>query len=624
MIRSMQMAAVLIAAMGHCLADSRPAASKDGADSTAGRVVQGVLAAERDGSVANRARRLRSAVRSSPQFAPAQWHSGRVKMEREWLSVEKSIPRLAGDKTLQEYRALRAKTPKTPAGQMELAAWCLKHKLYPQQRAHLTAALEINPNHAAARKALGHVRMGPFWISRRELEQRRKDAVQAAKDLKRWAPTVKSIRDALTSGSRLRYRQGLKRLKAIDDPAAIPAIELGLAYQNPHLALPVIDYLSGISHQDATMALARLAIFSQLKSTRKVAAGKLKPRKLEHFVPQLLSMTATPLRSRRMLYLNGNGSLLYRHVYLSETQSARRMSVFDHRHVSLLIRLPAAVTPTTSLQGADSDSSYPLANAGAVLAARGRKRNDATQLARELAYRRQAAAEVANEAIAELNGRVAALLSVVSGKQFDNDARKYWKWWDDYAEVWSYGEKPGYVEYHKSETLHIDVTAEFPSADGKKCSCLVAGTPVWTDRGPVAIDKVQIGDRVLSQNVETGELAYKPVLKTTVRPKRPLIALEIGPRTVRMTGGHPFWVPGKGWVKARNINEGMAMHDVTGTTAVRPVGTAKPEPTYNLIVADFHTYFVGETKVLSHDNTPIEPTNALVPGLLRTAGEKAR
>jgi hypothetical protein len=37
---------------------------------------------------------------------------------------------------------------------------------------------------------------------------------------------------------------------------------------------------------------------------------------------------------------------------------------------------------------------------------------------------------------------------------------------------------------------------------------------------------------------------------------------------------------------------------------------------YNLVVADFHTYFVGQTKLLSHDVTPREPTLARVPGLI--------
>jgi hypothetical protein len=34
-------------------------------------------------------------------------------------------------------------------------------------------------------------------------------------------------------------------------------------------------------------------------------------------------------------------------------------------------------------------------------------------------------------------------------------------------------------------------------------------------------------------------------------------------------------------------------------------------------VADFHTYFVGDGRILSHDNTPRNPTNSIVPGLER-------
>lgn len=42
---------------------------------------------------------------------------------------------------------------------------------------------------------------------------------------------------------------------------------------------------------------------------------------------------------------------------------------------------------------------------------------------------------------------------------------------------------------------------------------------------------------------------------------------------------------------------------------------AEPAPTYNLVVADFHTYFVGKSGILSHDVLPPKPTNKLVPGL---------
>ena len=37
--------------------------------------------------------------------------------------------------------------------------------------------------------------------------------------------------------------------------------------------------------------------------------------------------------------------------------------------------------------------------------------------------------------------------------------------------------------------------------------------------------------------------------------------------------------------------------------------TVETEATYNLIVADFHTYFVGNSRLLSHDNTICVPTD---------------
>ena len=42
------------------------------------------------------------------------------------------------------------------------------------------------------------------------------------------------------------------------------------------------------------------------------------------------------------------------------------------------------------------------------------------------------------------------------------------------------------------------------------------------------------------------------------------------------------------------------------------------QPAYNLIVPDFHTYFVGTGEVLSYDNTPLKPTTQKVPGLVDT------
>ena len=104
-----------------------------------------------------------------------------------------------------------------------------------------------------------------------------------------------------------------------------------------------------------------------------------------------------------------------------------------------------------------------------------------------------------------------------------------------------------------------------------RASCLLAGTLVWSDAGPRPIEQIQVGDLVLSQSPETGELAYKPVVKTTVRPPVRMVKIVFGGQALQSSGGHPFWVTGKGWVFARDLEEGVPLHTVDGTAPVRSV-----------------------------------------------------
>jgi len=566
------------------------------------QVVQRILNGEREGRLTERRRRLRDVLRQSPEDRSARWQSGYVRHAGKWVPFAEAASLFSDNAVVKEYRRQRSRTPNSVAGHLQMAAWCAKNKLSLRRRAHLTAVLEIDPNHRTARAALGYQKIGPFWFSKRERARQLRAGKQAARNLKRWTPRITSLRKGLTSGSAGRYRLAVKRLKAIDDPAAVPAIELILADHSPQLAGLVVDFLGRRPHQAATMALARQAVFSPWKSVRQSAAEKLKERKLEHFVPQVLSITSTPVRSRQLLYVGDNGSLSYSHLASRETRNLQAVGVFNGRRDNLELIIP--VPPLIRGAGAPL-----LRQSNASTATR--RELEALQAGRELALRRQFAVEEINRLLAERNQRVRELLTITAGCEFDDDPKSLWSWWDDYTEVYNPENKPVVVEcVHRRETT---VVPRYVSS----CSCLTAGTPVWTDRGPVAIEKVRIGDLVLSQEVETGELAYKPVLKTTVRPPVPLLSLQIGTRTVGVTGGHPFWVSGKGWTKARDIAPGTVLHDVHGTTSARIVGKADPQKTYNLIVADFHTYFVGEVKALSHDNTPIEPTDVLVPGLKR-------
>ena len=85
---------------------------------------------------------------------------------------------------------------------------------------------------------------------------------------------------------------------------------------------------------------------------------------------------------------------------------------------------------------------------------------------------------------------------------------------------------------------------------------------------------------------------------------------------ITATPGHLFWVSGTGWVRARDLQAGQLIHTPTGAVRVEGVADAPQEPTYNLVVDRFHSYFVGESQALVHDVSLSSPTDAVVPGLI--------
>ncbi|HZX33542.1 MAG TPA: Ig-like domain-containing protein [Rhodocyclaceae bacterium] len=94
--------------------------------------------------------------------------------------------------------------------------------------------------------------------------------------------------------------------------------------------------------------------------------------------------------------------------------------------------------------------------------------------------------------------------------------------------------------------------------------CFVAGTPVWTDKGLVPIEKIQVGDMVLSKSEATGEKAFKRVMRTFRKEHQEIRTIcadgamnedgsEILVEFLFATPEHPFWVDTHGWVTAGEL-----------------------------------------------------------------------
>jgi hypothetical protein len=140
---------------------------------------------------------------------------------------------------------------------------------------------------------------------------------------------------------------------------------------------------------------------------------------------------------------------------------------------------------------------------------------------------------------------------------------------------------------------------------------------VWTKTGQRPIEKLQIGDLVLAQNVSTGEIRYKPVLARTLRPAGPTVEVSTSDEKFLATRGHPLWVAGVGWRMTKELGDGAVLQSLAGTGRVKGVQSAHDAETYNLVVAEFNTYFIGSSGILAHDNTPHRSTHEVLPGILK-------
>jgi tetratricopeptide (TPR) repeat protein len=71
----------------------------------------------------------------------------------------------------QSYPERAAATPDTAAAQWELAEWCRKNGLMAERQVHLRRVLELNPEHAEARRALGYQFLGGRWVTRADVRR---------------------------------------------------------------------------------------------------------------------------------------------------------------------------------------------------------------------------------------------------------------------------------------------------------------------------------------------------------------------------------------------------------------------------------------------------------------------
>ena len=136
--------------------------------------------------------------------------------------------------------------------------------------------------------------------------------------------------------------------------------------------------------------------------------------------------------------------------------------------------------------------------------------------------------------------------------------------------------------------------------------CFVAGTLVITEDGQKPIEEIEVGDKVLSEDETTGEVAVKTVTETYVNETDELIHIGVNGETISATPTHPFYVDKLGWTLARSLRAGdilvLSNGELVTVEWVQHEILESPIKVYNFEVQDFHTYFVGQSSVLVHND----------------------
>lgn len=141
-------------------------------------------------------------------------------------------------------------------------------------------------------------------------------------------------------------------------------------------------------------------------------------------------------------------------------------------------------------------------------------------------------------------------------------------------------------------------------------ACFPAGTKVQTEQGLQVIEEIKVGDLVYARNEETLEVGYQLVEAVFQRSVHKLINLTMKGKRIQSTIEHPFWIEGKGYVEAEELEIGDKIvcfaEENIRIEEVEKIEIFLSEDSivvYNLRIAEWHTYFVGELGIWVHNAT---------------------
>jgi tetratricopeptide (TPR) repeat protein len=576
------------------LAGAAQGATAESTKSQVGALLTEAAQAEAKGDAAKARELLQDAVRTDPENEVAHWQLGQIKVDKQWTTVEQAQRRAAADPLQAEYRDRRGQATANVQGQLALARWCRKKELNDEALVHWARALAADPKNDEALRPLD-LRWQNGRLLTSEQAARYKDQLrEAKKNAERWAPKIAKWRREVAGRDEAMRAGALAEIRGtteVDSIFPLEQVTLGrdardkrYAEECLQIGLAYVEALGKMPVQVATESLARHAVLAADDSVRAMAVQRLKLRDKHDYVPMLLGALSMPIESTFSVQNDGAGNVHYTHSLYREGADKDWSTDANYFTMQHLLGGHDYVYRLALQMWEDRTYSGPSV---AQMARVSRTRESSYGRVANSVESRVAST---NEAAEALNARIIPVLHAATGENYDTP-REWWDYWHDDNEYYSYDHPVDYRYFSGTD----DRTYGHPfDTFSVTASCFVKGTPVWTKTGKRVIESLELGDLVLAQDIETGQLEYKPIIGRTVRPPSPIVKLSIDNDEIRTTRGHLFWVPGMGWRMAKELEKGMRLHGLKGSLDISTAQSDGESEAYNLVVAGDSSYFVGD------------------------------
>ncbi len=135
--------------------------------------------------------------------------------------------------------------------------------------------------------------------------------------------------------------------------------------------------------------------------------------------------------------------------------------------------------------------------------------------------------------------------------------------------------------------------------------CFTEGTLVHTRSGNKPIEKVTVGEEVLSWDERKGEFTYRPVTDTLSGKRGALVELRVGDWSVTCSPDHRFLTADSLWKKAEDLKPSdlirSAGFQFLSVAEVKVVKIPESVTVFNFEVAETHNYCVALPGLVAHN-----------------------